>query len=316
MSRVLSGRADISISPKTREAVLKAAEDLGYRPNTAARALIKGRTDIVALWMSLQYSRYRAQVLDRLRSCLQGTDLALAITDVDEEYQADQSFARPLRLPCDGIIAFDNSASVEAFARQYERIAPLTPYLSMGAYWSEKRSYVGVDIRAGADNILSHLISQGRKSIAYVVPFNSDLVNRGPRYDAYTHAMTNLGMLPDVITVKSTHVAHVSAALADRIAQGTLPHALYCMNDDIALSAVAALTQKGVIVGKDVAITGYDGIEEGEYCSVPITTVAQPIDTMCELAVSLLKVQLEEPNTPLQQHILTPQLVIRDSTGT
>jgi len=116
VSRVLSGRTDVSISPEARARVMEAAQKLGYRPNPAARALMKGRTGLIGFWMSLYYSRYRAQVLDYMRTVLGHTELGMAVMDVDEEYQWDHSFDRALRVPVDGIIAFDASASIEAFA--------------------------------------------------------------------------------------------------------------------------------------------------------------------------------------------------------
>ncbi len=314
VSRVLSGRSDLSISPETRARVLEAAEKLGYRPNAAARALMTGRSGIVGLWMSLDYSRYRGQVLDKMRSLLAGTDLTLAVSDVDAEYTSDHSFDRALRIPVDGIIAFDNSASVRAFGREHDRLAPNMPFVSMGAYWSEAQSFVGVDLRSGAEDAMDHLFSTGRKRIAYMAPWNSDLIGTGPRYEVYISKMKEAGLEPKIISASSVQLAGVTESLSRHFQEFAEPEAILCMNDDLAISSAFALQRLGRRVGEDVALVGFDGLEETEQCPVPLTTVRQPMEEMCALTYEFLQAQLKDPSAPLQQRILKAQLVVREST--
>lgn len=314
VSRVLSGRTDLSISPETRLRVLDAAQKLGYTPNSAAKALTCGHSGIVGFWMSLEYSRYRGQVLDCMRTLLRGTEVAMAVTDVDAEYNWAHSFDRALRVPVDGIIAFDNSASVEAFAKESSRLAPMIPFVSMGAYWSESKSYVGVDLKSGAEAAMSHLLSTGRKKIAYVVPWTSDLIDSGPRFEAYRDAMFNAGYESSTIGIQDVTYALIKDVLDNLVARKKVPEALLCMNDEIAIICATLLQHHGLNVGTDVAIVGFDGIEETEHCPVPITTVRQPIEEMCALAWQFMKAQMEDPSGPPLQRILIPNLVIREST--
>jgi len=293
---------------------MEAVEKLGYRPNPNARALMTGRSGLVGFWMCLQYSRYRSQVLDRMRGLLGQTELAMAVTDIDEEYHWDHSFNRSLRVPVEGIIAFDASDSIQALGQVYDRLAPNTPFVSMGIYWSNAKSYVGVDLRAGADEAMDHLLSTGRRRIAYVVPFNSSLVEEGVRVEAYREKMAAAGFAIDTILTHGVTSAEVGVDLAARLAESPAPDALLCMNDDLALASSVALTKLGVHVGSDIAIVGFDGIQETEDCPCPITTVKQPIDEMCALALRFLKSQMEDPLRPLQQQILKPSLIIRDSS--
>lgn len=311
---MLSGRTDLAISPETRQRVLDAARLLGYQPNSAARALTNGRTGIVGFWMSLEYSRYRSQVLDQMRTLLRGTEVAMAVTDVDEEYNWAHSFDRALRVPADGVIAFDNSASVEAFAKESERLAPTLPFVSMGAYWSEHKSFVGIDLRPGADEAMRHLLATGRREIAYMAPWTTELVDSGPRFDGYESAMAAAGRESRTITMQSVSYAFIKEAIDDLVALRQLPEAIFCMNDEIAIMAASCLAGAGVRVGEDVAIVGFDGIEETEHCPVPITTVRQPIEEMCSLAWQFLKLQMEDSSDQLRQTILHPKLVVRESS--
>lgn len=314
VSRVLSGRNDLSISPDTRAKVLEAARELGYVPNSAARALTSGKTGIVGFWVSLEYSRYRAHVIDYMRTLLRGTDVAMAVSDVDEEYNFLHTFDRALRVPVDGIIAFDNSASISAFAREYDRLAPSIPFVSMGAYWSELKSYVAVDLRQGADRAMQHLLDLGRKQIAYVAPWTSDLIDSGPRYDAYKNAMTQAGLSTRTVAIETVTFRHVKVAMDELVRTNSVPEALLCMNDETAIWSAQALADNGVKIGQDVAIIGFDGIEETAACPVPITTVRQPISEMCQEAWRILQIQMADPSAPPQQVVLVPTLVIREST--
>ncbi len=315
MSRVLSGRTDVPISPEARAKVLEAAEKLGYRPNVAARALMSGRTGLVGFWMSLQYSRYRCQVLDRMRTVLGNTELALAITDVDEEYHWDHSFSRALRVPVDGIIGFDTSASIHAFAREHDTLAPNTPFVSMGAYWSERLSYVGVNLRAGAEEAMDHLLSTGRKRISFMAPITSGLLTEGPRFEAYRDKMVAAGLYVSTIGTDGVAMASVYNVLNDQLRAPNPPEAVLCMNDDLAVASAFALAKMGLKAGHDLALVGFDGIEETEHGPCPVSTVRQPMDDMCELTFEFLKKQMEDPSGPLKQKILKPKLVIRESSG-
>lgn len=313
VSRVLSGRTDLAIAPETRAKVLEAAEKLGYRPNPAARALMTGRTGLVGFWMCLQYSRYRSQVLDRMRGFLAQTESALAVTDVDEEFQWDHNFSRALRVPVDGIIAFDNSASVEAFGRAHDRLAPETPFVSMGAYWSEEKSFVGIDLGAGAEAAMDHLISTGRRRIAYMAPWNSDLLTSGPRFEAYGSRMAGAGLQSETISIQEVKIGSVKETLVESF-RDSMPDAILCMNDDLAIATSFALQRLGIHAGEDIALVGFDGIEETEHCPVPITTVRQPIEEMCGLTWDFLRAQMEDPTGSPQQRLLKPELIIRDSS--
>lgn len=311
MSRVLSGRVDVQIAPETRARVLAAAEELGYHPNLAARALVTGRTGLVGFWMDLRYSRYRGQVLDQMRGLVEPTDLALAVMDVDNEYRVGHSFDRALGVPVDGIIAFDNSISVETFGREHDRLAPKKPFVSMGAYWSEAQSFVGIDLKAGARAAMDHLVDPGRRKVAYMAPYNSGLDASGPRFEAYREKMESIGQPVSSILVERVSFQAVKEALESL---PEMPEAILCMNDDLAIVSTYVLPALGREVGKDVALVGFDGIDEGEHASTPITTVRQPIEEMCVTALEFLRAQIDDATAPLRQRILIPELVIRESS--
>jgi DNA-binding LacI/PurR family transcriptional regulator len=319
VSRVLSGKGDLSIAEETRVRVLAAARRIGYQPNAAARALVTGRTGIVGFWMCLGYSRYRAHVVNRMQQVLTPSEFAIAITDVEEELSRRHTLSRALRLGVDGIIAFDTPTAGGEFARSQAASSGAVPFVSMGAYWTEATNFVGVDLYAGATDAMRHLIATGRRRIAYLHPEISEEWAKEDRYNAYCAALQEAGYEPHFITTPDVSLAtawqRVREHLQDSFQSSPRPDAILCHNDDMAVGAYRALCDLGLRPGADIALIGCDGIEETEYLSCPLTTIKQPIDQMCTLAWQYLHAAMENPGGPLQQCVLKPELVIRSSTS-
>lgn len=310
----MSGRMDIPIAPETRARVLQAARELGYTPNAAASALRTGKTGMLGFWMTLQYSRYRSQVVDQMRKALGPTGLAMAVTDADADYWEHGAFSRALRLPVDGIIAFDASASVEAFARDADRLAPNIPFVSMGAYWSELRSYVGVDLRAGAEVAVEHLLQRGRRRIAYMAPEPSGLLTSGDRHDGYVAKMREAGLEPVVIGSSEVSPDAIEYSLSPYLQGEPKIDAIVCVTDEYALDTLIALERLGRSPGEDVMLIGFNGTEGIDRGPCPLSTMAQPIEEMCRLALEFLLAQMDDPHD-LRRQILKPILIPRKSTG-
>lgn len=311
VSRVFSERTDIPIAEKTRERVLEAARQLGYVPDPTARALTEGRTGVVGFWICLEYSHYRAQVLDAMRAAVGASRLAMHVANADEEYWRDRNFTRTYRTSVDGIIAFDSSVSLLAFGGEG---SARVPFVSMGAIFSDERSYVGIDLAAGTRQALDHLFETGRHRVAFLVPEPWQLHESGPRAEVYRSELAARGLAPDVILTEGDRVTEVRKALQRRFATVPPPDALFCVNDDVAIAASRALIQMGLRVGQDVAVLGCDGIREIEEEPCTITTIRQPIEEMCALALQFLNERIENPSAPVRRRILQPELVVREST--
>ncbi len=314
VSRVLSGNSDLAIAAETRIRVLAAARRIGYQPNAAARALVTGRTGIVGFWMCLGYSRYRAHVVSRMQQVVIPSEFALAITDVEVDLSQRNTLSRALRLGVDGIIAFDTPTAGSEFARSQFANAGAVPFVSMGAYWSEATNYVGVDLYAGMEEAMRHLIDMGRTKIVYLHPEIEAEWPGEPRYDAYCAVQKEQGNQPKFITTPDVSLASAWKCVRESLQSSPLPDAILCHNDDMAVGAYRALCDLGIKVGQDIALIGCDGIEETEYLSCPLTTIKQPTDQMCTLAWQYLLNSMENPGAPLQQCILKPQLIIRSSS--
>lgn len=312
VSKVLSGDQDSSIREETRSRVLAAARELGYRPNNNARALVTGRTCTIGLWMCFHYSQYRAHVLHRMQQQMKNSGFELVIRDIEDEIARDPDFTRTFQIPVDGIIAFDTPTAGSAFAHVNPSLS--IPFVSMGAYWVPDRDFVGVDLYAGTQDAIEHLIATGRRRIAYLLPATDDDWPKDAREIAYETVMEAAGLERLYLRVPDVSLSSSRKTVREYLETKGKVEAIFCHNDDMAFGAHGGLCDHGLTIGEEVALVGCDGIEETEYLSRPLTTIVQPIERMCALAWEFLQNRIKNPTCPPQQQVLRPQLVVRASS--
>jgi LacI family transcriptional regulator len=298
VSRVLNSRRSHLISEKTREKVLAAAEDMGYRPNKMASALVTGRSHTIAFWVSPERTGYYTQIMyhfqDQLKS--QGYDLVM-----DEI---------PLsRWPFDGIIACDASPALLDTLEQQPQFR--VPVVSVGAYYWKNMDFVGIDLYAGATEAMKHLLSSGRRRIAFVT-FNTSPSEA--RFAAYTALMKEAGREPEIIQLPNSQRAPARQAIREYVQSKGCPEGIFCCNDNLAIGTHRGLRDAGIRMPEDTALVGCDGIEDTEYHDPPISTIDMGLGEMCRRGCEFLLRRIHEPASELQQAILKPTLVIRESS--
>lgn len=306
VSSVLNGRSDVTIREETRKRILEAAEHLGYRPNSNARALATGRTNTIGFWMCFDYSQYRAHVLHRMNQQMKSTEFELLVRDIEEEISKDIQSAKSVQTPVDGIIAFDTPTAGSVL-----RSSLSVPFVTMGAFCTEDKDYVKSDLYSGAIDAVTHLVSTGRKRIVYLVP----VVNKADlRNQAYERVLREAGLECHYLTTEELTLSAARRAVQEFVQDNGKVDAIFCHNDDLAFGAHRALCDSGIRIGEEIALVGFDGIEETEYLSPSLTTVVQPFEQMCEIAWEFLQNRINDPSIPLQQITLKPQLVVRGSS--
>jgi len=313
VSNVMNGHTGSAIREETKMRVLAAAEQLGYRLNQNARALVTGRFSTIGFWMCFDYSQHRAQVLHLMQQQMKSSGYEIVIRDIEREVDSDPNFSKTFHLPVDGIIALDSPTAATAFSRINPSLS--LPFVSMGGYWAADRDFVGVDLYAGTVDAIEHLISTGRRHVVYVVPTTDKNWPGDARMAAYEKTIREAGLEPQYLWLPDLALSTVRRTVRNYLE--SMPQkvdALFCHNDDVALGAHRALCDLGVTVGHDVALVGCDGIEETDYLACPLTTIVQPIAEMCALAWEFLNRRMQDPTCPLQQRILRPELIIRAST--
>jgi LacI family transcriptional regulator len=313
VSRVLSGRKDLSISSETRHRVLTAAERLGYRPNQSARALVTGRTNLVALWMQHLRSPFHAHVAHLLAFQNRPPAYQILVAGIESGLMPFPDSAGGGHATVDGIIAHECPDSVRAFLRAHP--GPLPPIVGIGAYYVDSIDFVGVDLYAGQVEATRHLYTVGCRRIAFLVNEGSSGSGEA-RPDGYNAVIREAGLEPEYILTPGEDQTRATArqTVQDYVMARGRPDGIICLNDDMAIGANRALRELGLKVPDDVCLVGCDGIEDTEYQVPALSTIVQPLAHMCALAWQYVQARMEDPGIALQQTVLPARLLIRASS--
>lgn len=298
------------IAKESRERILTAALEMGYRPNPHARALLQKRTGIIALWIPDQISTHYSHVARELGRLIKLAKNELVISEVGAT-EAKDIWSH---VPVDAICAVDASKSVQLELQSLA--AKSIPVVSLGAYATDQTDHVMLDLGKGTRDAMEHLISSGYRRIAHAtfVKRNSKTETRRAEY---TKAMEAAGLeLEYIYYPLSGHQRPITRQLIqDYIKEHGLPEAIFCHSDDAAIGVYRGLCDMKLRVPEDVALVGCDGIEDTEYFERPLTTLVQPVAEMCSAAWDFLQHRIENPQTPPQHALFFPSLSVRASSS-
>ncbi len=318
VSKALNDYPDIA--PETRELVKETAQRLGYRPSAAARSLRTRRTDTIGLVFCI-IDRHLTDpyYLDLLASIgeecsQQGFDLLLsACTDRGQERSAYERMVGGKRV--DGMI-------LTGIRHGDERITYLVekgvPFVAFGR--SEQDGdfpYVDVDGAKGAEDGVRHLIDQGYQRIGFI-GLPTELICATDRCHGAQRALERNGL--DLDPRLGIHCERLTREAGYQAMQGLLdlddpPDAACICSDEMAMGAMRAVQERGLILGRDFGIVGFDDIPVAAQVQPPLTSIRQPIyevgTRLCQMLIEL--VQGEHPAE--RYVILEPALVVRESSG-
>jgi LacI family transcriptional regulator len=317
ISKVLRGHSDIG--DETRKRVLKRMEELHYRPNLAARALITGRSYTIGLVVPDLLHPFFAQVAKAISAAIRGQGYSLIITSSEEDPALEQlEIEQLLARRVDAILIASSQWTVESFRRiEEQRI----PYILIDRRFAGlPANFVGVDDEAVGLLATNHMIAQGCRRIAHI---------RGPetstalgRVEGFRRALTehSLAPLPE-------HIVPIGTSGDDRGEQGgheaarrllatdPRPDGIFCFNDPIALGAMRAILDAGLRIPEDIAVMGCGNLSYSDFLRVPLSSVDQDSAAIGRHAaeMALFLVDAKEQVRP-RTELVTPSVVARAST--
>jgi LacI family transcriptional regulator len=297
------------ISQESRKRILAAAHEMGYRPNPYARALRKGRSGIIGLWIPDQISTHYTHVARELNRLVKSTRHELIVSEVSiaEEQQMLS------HVPMDGIFVVDAPDQADIYRKL--PAAQKVPIISIGADCCENTDAVQVDLFAGTLEAMKHLISSGFRRIAHATFIREDSLSASRRL-GYVKAMRKAKLKPEFIYYPLTEQQRPIARqlIQDYVREQGCPDAIFCHSDDVALGIYRGLYDMKLRVPEDVVLVGCDGIQDTEYLECPLTTLVQPVAAMCATAWQFLTKRMDHAAMKLQKTKLKPKLVIRHSS--
>ena len=307
-----------NLSQVTRERVLQAARELGYRPNPVARALVSGKTNTIAFWFYPLLTPFSMMMVNKLQMMV--SPYSLVVTNLGLYKPSAESHAEefpPGEWPVDGIIAFRTGSLPQWVLEAMEQIPPLVyiGYDSPPALPSERIDTVLVKMYHGAEAAIRHLVAT-RKRVAMLCVESIPQYGDG-RALAYENVMREMGREPEYILVplRRPYRAIARETLVDYVRQHGCPDAIFCASDEQSTAINGTLQKMGYQVPEDVAIVGFDNLEETEYHVPPLSTIAQPFEEMCTTAWEFLQKRIAEPNAPRQFKVVNTQFLPRESSA-
>lgn len=308
------------VNQETRDRIKQIAEDLNYKVDKNASNLRKQRSQTLALLLfkdpTSDDSLINPFFISMLASITKATteagyDLLVSFQNLNDDWHAvykDSSKA-------DGLILLGYGSYTE-YEHKLEQLEEQDiRFIRWGA---PDLKHPGITI--GSDNfkggymMTDHLLQLGRKNFAFVGLTDDSAPELQARYLGCLAALEDNGYEPenihkqDAISVESSGY-DATMALIHR----TMPDAIFCASDLIALGCIRALQEKGIKVPDDIAVVGYDNIQISEYFTPPLTTVYQNTANAGELLVKNLLLMLNDEE--VSDILMKPELIVRKSCG-
>jgi len=312
------------VRPDTRERVLAAIEALNYHPSAAARSLNTQLTETIGLVRTelrltdkpSEPDPFVLDLIDGVSTAAMGTGIGLTFWTIPVgpgELKLYQRLVRGRQV--DGLILFairDNDPRL-AFLQ-----AENFPFVVFGRCNGEKDvHWIDVDGAYGIELAVQHLTELGHSRIGYVSPPGEQYLAHH-RWSGFQRGMKAAGAPIDMNLVVEGDFTERSGQMGMHylLDQSRPPSAVICNNDRMAFGAMRAIQARGLKVGKDISVVGFEDISLARYWPPPLTTIRQPTHQIAEMLFVLLQsIIADKPAEHLSRQLIKPELQIRNSTG-
>jgi DNA-binding LacI/PurR family transcriptional regulator len=300
VSLVLSGKAAGRISARTEEAVRAAAQELGYRPNVAARALRTGVARSVALVVPDITNPFFGRVLRGAQRAAQRAGYTVVLVDIGNDRAWEAASLRALLAgPADGLLLFE--AELPPGATEHAIAIEMTP---------GKLPVVRLDVEAGVDFAIDHLLGLGHEQ--------AKIAHVASSFDAPTFDLRRDRMLArlgeSLPSVNAPFNFEGAAAAAGPLLDAGGFTAVFCDDDILAGGVYLAARERGISIPGDLSVIGFDDLDFARVLAPPLTTVAVDAEELGATAFEALATELAGEPVAAEQ-VLPVRLHVRESTA-
>ncbi|WOP39046.1 LacI family DNA-binding transcriptional regulator [Streptomyces sp. Li-HN-5-13] len=305
-------RGSDSVRPEKRQAVLAAVEELGYRPNAAARSLSEQRTRTVGVLLNDMRNPWFVELLDGLNSRLYDSGLHVLLADGHLNRRLGEDLTRTFtELRVDGLVAVGTLQDPQALRTAAGRV----PTVVAG---SREPVLPGVDVVAGDDEYgarlaTEHLIGLGHRHIAHICGRGAvgELRRRSFEVTMRAHGLSGTAVVEQGdLTEEGGYRATVRL-----LSRPQRPTAVFAVNDMACVGALSAAEESGLQVPRDLSLVGYDNTYLSRLRHLWLTTVDNASHDVGRRAAQRLLDRIDDPDGPRAVDLTVPFLEVRGSTG-
>ncbi|RDV25596.1 LacI family transcriptional regulator [Alteromonas aestuariivivens] len=303
------------VSPKTRQKVMSAVAEVGYKPNLMAVKFRSGKTHNLVVLVPTVANVFFARVISGMQQTAAEHGYAILLANTLGNATIETDYAKMVQTSqADGLIQLRAFNPFDSSVVNGHGLYPMVN--ACETLEQIACPVVTLDNRRAAKAMTEHLLSLGHRRIALIKgPKDSPLTRQ--RLAGYQDALAQAGIDFDErllfagdFTLQSGHTA------AQQILnQQHRPTAVFCENDETAIGAIQAFKQAGMKIPHDMSVAGFDDIAFARFCDPPLTTIAQPAEEFGRTAVTLLIDLIEQKLTKAPTVIMPYELIVRESTG-
>jgi LacI family fructose operon transcriptional repressor len=310
VSRVLSNQ--LNVRPDTRELVLKAIDELGYRPNRIAGSLRRQKTNVIAIIVSDIRNPFFTAITRAIEDVANQKQMSVFICNTDENPDKERRYLDTLLDEhVAGIIISPTPSPKNHFQAILEHDTALV--LIDRRIEGADADHVLSDNMTSAEVLTDHLIAQGYRRIAAAIGLEKSTTGC-ERMLGYERSMRNHGLKPQGAFIKPSQ-SDGEAIVRQWLDSDSPPDAIFTGNSLITMGAFTAIRSSGLRIPDDLGLAGFDETIWTPHVASGITVISQPTHELGRTAAELLFQRIEEPNRPTKEVILKGTLIIRASTG-
>ncbi len=289
-----------SIAKATREKVMEAATQLGYRPNLLARSLIKGVSDLIGVVIGNTQNPFFLPVLEELSTRLSRAGKHSLVFTAEQGQDADFQIEDVLRYRVDALLLMSASLSYELAEKCSREGIPLIFFNRRPRWDLEFASVTGANDK-GAGEIGTHLLEQGYRRIAYMGG-PSDSPTNNEREEGFNRALAAQGMQTEIRELGFLTREGGMAAARRMLDRPDRPDAIFCANDFMAIATMeVARHEFGLEIGRELGVVGFDDIADASWPSFSLTTYSQPVGPMIDRVMELV---LDVEGRPISDQVI------------
>ena len=306
-----------TVNPELAKRVWKAIDEVGYLPNTQARALVSGRSRMLGLIVSEITNPFFPELVQEFENLAvaQGYEVLIGSTNY-EPVRTESLIHRMLQRNVDGVAVMTFGIEEELVQKLVEREFPLV-FVDAGPDLPNIR-VLKVDYGEGIRQAVQHLAALGHRRIAFISgPLR--LRSAVARRDAFIKGMAELGLTaPPGYIIEGSHTMEGGISAMERLLDlPELPTAVMCSNDMTAIGVLHALYRTTHNVPNEISVVGFDDIHLTQFMLPPLTTVQMSCAHLAAAAVEALRAGIEagHPKATAKEWRIPTKLVVRQSTA-